>query len=140
MYYGERSNYCPKSPFITISVDHRFLLNPFAPNAPFHYPLKTSQNLTVFWRLQGVENGCIGNEWVNDFPFTWITNHFVGSTTQINLLSIFVAPLYQNGFLSSMNFYVNMSCIKWIFTLKCSLHVIPVFNTNHVNFCCQLLA
>ena len=33
---------------------------PFVPNAPFLYPLKT------FWCFQGVEKGCIGNEWVNE--------------------------------------------------------------------------
>ena len=33
------------------------LFNPFVPNAPFLYPLKTSENLTV-------EKGCIGNKWV----------------------------------------------------------------------------
>ena len=31
--------------------------NPFVPNAPFLYPLKIC--------FQGVEKGCIGNEWVN---------------------------------------------------------------------------
>ena len=39
----------------------RQLINPFVPNALFLYPLKTSENLTVFW---GVEKGCIGNKWV----------------------------------------------------------------------------
>ena len=39
-------------------------LNPFVPNATFFYPLKTSENLTVFWCFQGVEKGCIGNKWV----------------------------------------------------------------------------
>ena len=38
--------------------------NPFVPNAPFPYPLKTSENLTVFWFFQEVEKGFIGNEWV----------------------------------------------------------------------------
>ena len=38
--------------------------NPFVPNASFFYPLKTSENLTVFWCFQGVEKGCIGNKWV----------------------------------------------------------------------------
>ena len=38
------------------------VVNPFAPNAPFLYPLKTSENLKGF---QGVEKGCTGNEWVN---------------------------------------------------------------------------
>ena len=39
--------------------------NPFVPNAPFLYPLKTSEKFTVFWCFQGVEKGCIGNDWVN---------------------------------------------------------------------------
>ena len=40
-------------------------LNPFLPNTPFLYPLKTSENRMVFWCFQGVEKRCIGNEWVN---------------------------------------------------------------------------
>ena len=39
-------------------------LNPFVRNAPFLYPLKISENPTVFWCFQEVEKGCIGNEWV----------------------------------------------------------------------------
>ena len=31
-------------------------INPFVPNAPFLYPLKTSEN-------RKVEKGCIGNKW-----------------------------------------------------------------------------
>ena len=42
------------------------VLHPFVHNAPFLYPLKTSENRKVsrsdFW---GVEKGCIGNKWVN---------------------------------------------------------------------------
>ena len=41
------------------------LINPFVPNAPFLYTLKTSENLKVFLYFQGVEKECIGNEWVN---------------------------------------------------------------------------
>ena len=37
-------------------------INPIFPNAPFIYPLKTSENLTVLWCFQGVEKECIGNE------------------------------------------------------------------------------
>ena len=40
-------------------------INPFVPNAPFLYNLKASENLTDFLCFQGVEKGCIGNEWVN---------------------------------------------------------------------------
>ena len=41
-----------------------YSFNPFIPKAPFLYLLKTSENLTVFWWLQGVEKRCIGNKWV----------------------------------------------------------------------------
>ena len=41
------------------------LFNLFVPNAPFLYPLKTSEKRTVCWCFQGVEKGCIGDEWVN---------------------------------------------------------------------------
>ena len=44
-------------------------INPFVPNAPFLYPLKTSENLRVFWCFdvfRVLEKGCIGNEWVNE--------------------------------------------------------------------------
>ena len=40
-------------------------INPFVPNAPFLYNLKASENLTDFLCFQGVEKGCIENEWVN---------------------------------------------------------------------------
>ena len=40
-------------------------VNSFVPNARFLYPLKTSENLPVFWRFQGVEKGCIKNAWLN---------------------------------------------------------------------------
>ena len=40
------------------------LLNPFVPNEPFLYPLKTSENLKVLWCFQGVKKGCIGNKWL----------------------------------------------------------------------------
>ena len=36
-------------------------INPFVPNAPFLYPLKTWENLRVFWCFQDVEKECIGN-------------------------------------------------------------------------------
>ena len=38
-----------------------FYLNPFIPNVPFLYPLKTSEN------RKGLEKGCIRNKWVNPF-------------------------------------------------------------------------
>ena len=37
-------------------------INPFVPNAPFLYPLKTSEIFMVLFL--GLEKGCIGNRWV----------------------------------------------------------------------------
>ena len=39
-------------------------LNPFVPNTPFLYPLKTSENRNIFWCFLGIGKGCIGNKWV----------------------------------------------------------------------------
>ena len=41
------------------------VFNPFVSNAPILYSLKTSENRKVFWYIQGVEEGCIGNKWIN---------------------------------------------------------------------------
>ena len=43
----------------------KLLVNPFFPNAPFLYHLKTSANLTIFWCFQAAKKGCNGNELVN---------------------------------------------------------------------------
>ena len=52
-----------------------FSINPFVPNVPFLYLLKTSENLTVFGCFQGVEKGCIGNKWVKlHYPISWPEN------------------------------------------------------------------
>ena len=37
----------------------RKAINPFIPNLPILYPLKTSENRKVFWCFQGVEKGWI---------------------------------------------------------------------------------
>ena len=39
-------------------------INPFVPNAPFLYPLKTSENPKVSG-FQGAEKGRIGNKWAD---------------------------------------------------------------------------
>ena len=41
-------------------------LNPFVPNAPFLYPLQTSENRKVFRCFQGVEKGALGTNGFND--------------------------------------------------------------------------
>ena len=57
------------------------ILNPFVPDAPFLYPLETSENRNFFWCFQGVEKECIGNKWVNESnlvpDFQWINKDYV---------------------------------------------------------------
>ena len=55
----------------------QMLLNPFVPNAPFFYPLKTSGKLTFSWCFQGVERGCIENKWVNTCKHRHNGTHFI---------------------------------------------------------------
>ena len=47
----------------------RRTVNPFIPNAPFRYPLKTSKNRQVLCWFQELEKRCIGNKWVNIFDY-----------------------------------------------------------------------
>ena len=42
-------------------------VNHFFPNALFIYPLKTLENCKVFWCFPGIEKGCIGKKWINEF-------------------------------------------------------------------------
>ena len=64
---------CPHSLALTFIVINFLFINPFAPNAPFLYSLKTLENLTVSWCFQGVEKGSIGNKWVKETQLThWI--------------------------------------------------------------------
>ena len=58
--------FCLKSEETNFQNEHTrgiFQITPFVLDAPFLYPVKTSENLTVFI-FQGVEKGCIGNKWV----------------------------------------------------------------------------
>ena len=51
-------------------------INPFVPNAPFLYLLKT-ENFTVFWCFHEIERGCIVNKWVNFADLKLVRNfHF----------------------------------------------------------------
>ena len=63
------------------------LFNPFFPNAPFLYLLKASKNLTVLRYFQRVEEGCIGNEWVNSMSW-FITLVKWESTISFNYFNI----------------------------------------------------
>ena len=51
--------------FITLAfLRNHLYINSLVPNSPFLYPLKHRKTLTVFWCFQGIEKGCIWNEWV----------------------------------------------------------------------------
>ena len=59
-------------------------INPFGLKAPFLYPLKTSKNRKVFWYFQGVEKGCIGNEWVKLISYAFPVELIQTKTFQIS--------------------------------------------------------
>ena len=76
-------------------------INSFVPNAPFLYPLTTSENLKVFCCFQGVAKGCIGNKWVNlspkqnlskICPVDSVINHCVKSFS-----GVFLAQMRENA-------------------------------------------
>ena len=45
------------------------LINPFFPNAPFLYPTENIRKPCGFLMFSGLEQGCIGNEWVKKVIF-----------------------------------------------------------------------
>ena len=55
--------FCAVDAIVDVDPVSRALTYSFI-NAPFLYPLKTSEKLRVFWCFQGVEKGYIRNEWV----------------------------------------------------------------------------
>ena len=71
---------------------HLGLINPFVPNAPFLYPLKTSEKFTVFLCFQWVEKGCIRNGWV-----IFVLLLFLGSndTTDMNSILLVILTLWS---------------------------------------------
>ena len=89
--------------------------NPFVPNVPFPYPLKTSENLTVFWRFQGVEKGGTGNKWVkySDGSLTMeyiIYKNKIDRVDKKKMLQDFwinLVPLDLLDFTTSIIFWIN---------------------------------
>ena len=66
-------------PFCMLKNTHHIaspLQKKFVPNAPFIYPIKTSENITIFWCFRGVEKECIGNRCVTRLSrTTWNVLH-----------------------------------------------------------------
>ena len=58
--------------------------NPFVPSSPFLYPLKTLENLTVFFMFQEVEKVCIGNEWIKHTSHLLLVSLLLTSNTQLS--------------------------------------------------------
>ena len=77
--------------------------NPFVANAPFLYPLKTSENCKFIWCFQGVEKGYIGNKWVREgleknVGMKWVNEVFATlfvalQKKMVNMLATALFPL-----------------------------------------------
>ena len=61
---------------LTIFYTMVTLVKPFITSTPFLYPLKASENLTVFWCFQGIEKGCIGNGLGHNWVQEWLKDGF----------------------------------------------------------------
>ena len=59
--------HCPYAYSETLRKTEKCTRNLLTHLHPFSTPLKTSENLTVFWCFQGLEEGCIGSKCVNSF-------------------------------------------------------------------------
>ena len=117
-------------------------LNPFAPDAPFLYPLETSENLRVFWSFQGAEKGCFRNEWVNK-PLTnllmvftrkreWLT--FKSSCVCLLLDTIVVFINRKQGKMNHLNLLVLVSVYFSTTSFGSFLHAHHSFNIVNRNY------
>ena len=73
-----------------------WILTAFVANAPFLYPLKTSENCKVFWCFHEVEKGDIGNKRVNSFiDFIHIVRQPIGLFLQGLSLHIWEVKIFS---------------------------------------------
>ena len=68
-----------------------FMISPFVPNASFLYPLKTSENLKIFWFFQVVEKGSIVKNFLKKYItlFTKNLHYRMGARYPYFILSSF---------------------------------------------------
>ena len=78
-------------------------INPFVPNWPFLYPLKTSENRKVFWCFQEIEKGRIGKEWVKDV----LRDRSFITFAKCSKKLIFLAPWYAFQGVRNVSFLEN---------------------------------
>ena len=64
-------------------------LNPFVPSAPFLYPLKTSENLMVFWCFLGVEKGWVNRITTGGAEQSWFECFFMKYSTVLKWVNSF---------------------------------------------------
>ena len=102
-------------------------INQFVPNVLLLFPLKTSENLTVFLCFQGVEKGCIRDEWVKPFEII-VTFHLNTSHLNCNenemTVSIWNAKVGLTHFLPMLHFIFPMlPSVFWRFqgVQKCNI-------------------
>ena len=62
-----------------------FIFNRFIPNAPFLYPLKTSENRKLFWCFQGVEKGTLQTNGLMGFTWNHLLKHSIRMTKCLKL-------------------------------------------------------
>ena len=106
-------NICENLKYVSFPRYNLYLcnLNPFVPNAPFPYPLKKSENLTVFWCFQGVEQEFIGNEWVKTFINVTVKDYFIilNERSFITVFQFLPVFLITSSFLKLPKYIIKIS-------------------------------
>ena len=100
------------------------IFNPFVPSSSFLLPLKTIENFTVLWCFQGVEKGCIENQWVNHCKSTvrWCGFCF-GFLRKIIFWPAFVTMISRSEAIakgSGTQLILACFCMKYINSIICS--------------------
>ena len=134
-------------------------INPFVPNAPFPYPLKT-ENRKIFSCFQGVEKGSIGNKWVKYILrghwkecFIWIsTKNFCLTRYWLSILrykeaiekrikTYLTTKLFFHTSVKRKDFKLCPAGKYWI-RARDRLQILLLLYANLselINFCCSLL-
>ena len=105
------------------------LINPFVPNAPFLYPLKTSGNQKVFWYSEGVEKVCMGTNGLSQFHmsffmpwfFKWKSNQNLSNLFEMSITTNTSARIQNAFFLYVITLYVIVSYhyfLDWLWQLR----------------------
>ena len=104
-----------------------FHINPFVPNIPFLYPLKTSENRKAFWYFQWLEKRCLWNKWIKLKIQKWHSKNIVGKGIKINIKYVKQNLITAKNdklsliFLSAFFFFRKYILLVNIFEIKKSL-------------------